>query len=206
MLRRGWTLGRPGRARPRTVEVADMRQVRLEVGNKKIGTALTWAYPEGKAHGLFWIPTYNLEVSGTDASGGKVSRSFEVFRFGVHCPTKSSSPTVVGLAKYQVHVIKAWLPHYSVHSAPSVEQGAWQVYGNFLIHDGPDDPKKEVYASIGCIEICNGPAGFDAFNDYLISLSGPTSSSRKAQLAEIGRARNLTITYLAATRPALKPY
>jgi hypothetical protein len=183
-----------------------MRRVELIVGNKAIGKAVTWAYPEGKGHGLFWIPTYNLEVSGVDISGIRIKRNFEVIRFGIYCPTKSSKPRVVGLANYQVHLIGAWLPHYSVHSAPSVEQGAWQVYGNFLIHDGPDDPRKEVYASIGCIEICGGPAGFDAFNDHLIALSGPKAADRKAQLAEIGRARNLTITYLNAVRPPLTKY
>ena len=112
---------------------------------------------------------------------------------------------MVGLADAQTHVIKAWLPHYSVHSARSLEIGAWQVYGNFLIHDGPDDPHNEVYASIGCIEICGMPRGFDAFNDFLISLSGPKSTQRADQLAEIGNARNLSIGYLKAKRPTVSP-
>lgn len=117
--------------------------------------------------------------------------------------TLKSPPTVVGLADFQVHVIKAWLPNYSVHSAVSLERGAWQVYGNFLIHDGPDNPKVQVYASIGCIEICNGPRGFDIFNDFLISLSGPTSTDRADQLVEIGRAKKMFIKYLKASRPPL---
>jgi hypothetical protein len=181
-----------------------MRTVKMTVGKKEVGRARTWAYPAGQAHGLFWIPTYTLTVSGTDGGGKKVEREFEVLRFGIHCPTRKSTPSVVGLAKEQTHVIKAWLPHYSVHSAPSLEQGAWQVYGNFLIHDGPDDTTNEVYATIGCVEICGAPKGFDVFNDFLIALSGPRSSDRKAQLAEIGRARNMSITYLKATRPPLE--
>jgi hypothetical protein len=180
-----------------------MRHVILTVGTKETGRARTWAYPEGSGHGLFWIPTYNLHAEGTDNSGNKRERDFPVIRFGIYCPTKASKPSVVGLAKDQVHVIKAWLPDYSVHSAPSLEQGAWQVYGNFLIHDGPDDPINEVYASIGCIEICGGPKGFDSFNDFLIDLSGPKASNRKDQLAEIGRARNISIKYLKALRPPL---
>ena len=180
-----------------------MRPVKMTVGSKEIGKAKTWAYPYGSAHGLFWIPTYELKVEGTNDAGKSEGRTFEVIRFGIHCPTRKSSPSVVGLAKDQRHVIKAWLPKYSVHSATSLEQGAWQVYGNFLIHDGPDDPTNEVYASIGCIEICDGPRGFDAFNDYLISLSGPRASDRSARLAEVGAAKNLSIEYLKAKRQPL---
>jgi hypothetical protein len=106
------------------------------------------------------------------------------------------------LAKHQTHVIKAWLPHYRVHSALSVENGAWQVYGNFLIHDGPDNPS-ELFATIGCIEIM-GKQGFMKFNDLIVSLSGPTEVNRPQQLAEIGRAHRISITYEAALRPAVK--
>lgn len=55
------------------------------------------------------------------------------------------------------------------------EAGAWQVYGNFLIHDGPDNKTDgaEPYATIGCIEVWGGPQGFVGFNSFLmISLSG----------------------------------
>ncbi len=86
-------------------------------------------------------------------------------------------------------------------SAPSVEDGAWQVYGNFLIHDGPDSAT-EIFATIGCIEIM-GPSGFVKFNELIINLSGPRATTRDAQLAEIGRAGNMIIRYDAAARPAL---
>lgn len=180
-----------------------MRKIKMVVGNVQLGKALTWAYPNGRTHGLYKIPTYRLTVSGTDDSGVSQKKDFEVFRFGVQCKSSSSSPRVVGLADQQTHIIKQWIPTYSVHSSPSLESGAWQVYDNFLIHDGPDDPMKEVYASIGCIEICNGPKGFDIFNDYIISLSGATSSGRDSKLIEIGRSRVLSITYMKATRPPL---
>lgn len=178
-----------------------MRKIKLVVGNKPIGKSLTWAYPYGKKYGVFTIPTYALTVSGKDGTGKSISKEFEVLRFGIKCE-KGGSPTVVGLADQQTHIIKAWLPNYSVHSASSVEKGAWQVHGNFLIHDGPDNPKKDIYASVGCIEICNGPAGFDTFNDLIISLSGTTKKGRDAQLAEIGQSKNMMITYMVATRPA----
>jgi hypothetical protein len=179
-----------------------MRPVKLIVGAKPIGFALTWAYPDGGGHGVFTIPTYEMTASGKDAAGKTVSYRFEVIRFGILCKA-GNSPRVVGLADFQTHTIKAWLPNYSVHSARSVERGAWQVHGNFLIHDGPDHPKTDVYASIGCIEVCGSPRGFDTFNDCLIGLAAPSAKDRSAQLAEMGASRQLEITYLQAKRPPL---
>lgn len=182
-----------------------MRPVKLLVGSKPIGTAVTWAYPDGGAE-TYIIPTYELTVSGKDHGGVSHQRKFEVIRFGVYQKGKRGQPTVVGLANHQIHIIKAWLPDYTVHSASSPEKGAWQVNENFLIHDGPDDPHRQVYASIGCIEICGGPNGFVDFNDYLIQLSGPKSTNRAEQLKEIGRARNISIEYEKASRPPLRRY
>jgi hypothetical protein len=179
-----------------------VRKINLSVGNKPIGTAITYPYPEDDGV-VYDIPTYELTVSGTDDAGAAQTRSFEVFRFGVHRPTAKSSAHVVGLASEQTHTIKAWLPKYTVHSADSKEIGAWQVYDGFLIHDGPDDPKTELYASIGCVEICNGPEGFVKFNDFIISLSGSTKKSRGDKLAEIGSSGKMVIHYAKAARPAL---
>jgi hypothetical protein len=182
-----------------------MRPVKLLVGSTPIGTAVTWAYPDGGAE-TYIIPTYELTASGKDRSGVLHQRKFEVIRFGVLQKGKRGQPTVVGLANHQIHIIKAWLPHYTVHSASSPEKGAWQVYENFLIHDGPDDTHRQVYASIGCIEICGGPNGFVDFNNYLIQLSKPKSTSRAEQLKEIGGARNISIEYEKASRPPLRRY
>jgi len=182
-----------------------MRPVKLLVGSTPIGTTVTWAYPDGGAE-TYIIPTYELTVSGKDRNGVSHQRKFEAIRFGIHQKGKRGKPTVVGLANHQTHIIKAWLPDYTVHSASSPEKGAWQVYEDFLIHDGPDDPHRQVYASIGCIEICGGPNGFVDFNDYLIQLSGPKASSRSEQLKEIGGAHNISIEYKKASRPSLRAY
>lgn len=179
-----------------------MRKVRLTVGGRQIGKAKTWAYPKGEQLGLFSIPTYRMLVSGTDDRGRAVQEQFEVLRFGVQCKDGKTA-TVVGLADTQTHGIKTWIPTYRVHSANSPENGGWQVYDNFLIHDGPDNAN-EVFASIGCVEVM-GPRGFVKFNDLLISLSGPTAATRDAKLVQIGNARNITISYEKAVRPALTP-
>jgi hypothetical protein len=94
------------------------------------------------------------------------------------------------------------LPQYRVHSAPSGEDGAWQVYGNFLIHDGPDHPG-EIFATIGCIEVM-GPRGFVKFNDLILRLAEPPGTHRDQQLVHVGQSGQLSITYAPAARPPLK--
>src|SRR5688500_14771074 len=99
-----------------------MKTINLIVGSKPIGKTLTWAYPYGQKFGAFIIPTYQFTVSGTDKTGKALTRQFEVLRFGIQCE-KGGSPTVVGLADQQTHIIKAWIPTYTVHSASSLEMG-----------------------------------------------------------------------------------
>ncbi len=178
-----------------------MRRVNISVGGVPTGEQRTWAYPNGQALGEFLIPIYKCIVSGYDDKGTPVRKPFDVLRFGVQCKDGKTAK-VVGLADYQTHVIKAWLPTYRVHSAVSIEDGAWQVYDNFLIHDGPDS-SKELFATIGCVEVM-GYRGFINFNDLIISLSGPKTTTRDQQLIEIGNARNISITYDKASRPPLK--
>ena len=187
-----------------------LRNIKINVGSKPIGTAVTWTYPNSDGE-LYEIPTYEMTVTGTDDAGNRIERNFEVLRFGVTRETSTSPAKVVGIANKQSHKIKNWLPNYSVHSSDAsadAESGAWQVYGNFLIHDGPDNPldDAEPYATIGCIEVCGGPQGFVQLNDLLISLSGSSKTTRQQKLAEIGSSGIITISYEAATRPPVKKF
>lgn len=175
----------------------------MRVGAIPVGEALTWAYPDGDSGAHYVIPTYNMTVEGVDRAGRRQTKEFEVLRFGLLQRAGAGAPTVVGLADRQTHIIKQWIPTYVVHSAGSKENGAWQVYDNFLIHDGPDDPTNEVFATIGCIEICNGPEGFVVFNDLLIELSQVDGADRDQKLATLGRSKKLQISYDAARRPML---
>lgn len=178
-----------------------MRSVTLTVGGTPHGEAKTWAYPHGASLGKFLIPTYELTVAGTDNSEKSVTEKFSVFRFGVQSEDGKTT-RVVGLAHHQMHIIQKWISTYRVHSASSTENGAWQVYGNFLIHDGPDNDT-ELFATIGCIEIM-GPQGFLKFNDLLISLMDPPGSNRDEELDAIGRSGQLKVVYEPAKYPALK--
>jgi hypothetical protein len=142
-------------------------------------------------------------MNGSDANGIGVFQEFPVFRFGIYCPD-GKRVSVVGLANHQTHTIKRWISTYIVHSATSKENGAWQVYGDFLIHDGPDNAS-EIFATIGCVEII-GPQGFTKFNDLLISMMDPPGANRDAQLTAIGSSGLLRITYEKAERPPLKKW
>lgn len=182
-----------------------LRRIMLTVGNVPIDKAKTWAYPAGDDK-YYEIPTYELTVKGTRGDGSTSSRVFEVLRFGVHLKKAQSNPSVVGLADEQSYTIRAWLPTYTVHSGDSAEFGAWQVHGEYLIHDGPDDPRSKTappLATAGCIEICGSPRGFDHFNDHLIELSGATQPTRAEKLLEVGKAGIIQITYKKAKRPPL---
>ncbi|MDR0563777.1 MAG: hypothetical protein LBG78_02415 [Azoarcus sp.] len=178
-----------------------MRTVDIWVSGMPIRESTTWAYPNGGHLGLFLVPVYQCTVTGVDDANRIVSERFDVLRFGVMCKDGRTA-SIVGLADRQTHVIKAWIGSYNVHSARSNENGAWQVYGNFLIHDGPDN-SSELFATVGCIEIM-GTQGFSRFNDLIIRLSGSKAKTRDAQLVEIGRAGTMRIKYDAAKRPPLK--
>lgn len=177
-----------------------LNTIRLVVGGKPWKRAQTFAYPVPDGR-IYSIPTYPLTVS-APASGMR-TEVFEVLRFGVHRTKRDPSPKIVGIAGYEVHTIKRWIPTYRVHSAQSRELGAWQVKGNYLIHDGPDSPTADLYATAGCIEICGGPQGFEAFNRYVALLAGSRKPHLGLMLDDIGRSGCMHITYEKAAPPPL---
>lgn len=180
-----------------------LRAIRLVVGGVPLNRALTWSYPHGDGQ-IYVIPTYRMIMIGTDVDKKPMSQTFEVLRFGVHRTTKNLQPRIVGIARAEGHTIKRWIPNYKVHSADSREDGAWQVHGNFLIHDGPDYPMRQLYATAGCIEVCGGPGGFVAFNRLVAQWSGSSRTSLSEMLAEVGSSGCLHIAYEQAARPELE--
>ena len=177
-----------------------LRRIHLTVAARTVGTAFTWSYPNSDG-AIYVIPTYELRVTGHDEYHRPVDRAFEVLRFGVHRTAARPEPHVVGISHHQSYVIHRWIPTYKVHSFPSREDGAWQVHGNYLIHDGPDDPKTQLYATAGCIEVCGGPNGFVAFNQFIVDLAGSQGKSFASQLREVGHSSCMTMDYLAAQPP-----
>lgn len=185
-----------------------LRKIKMTVGGAPGRMVKTFPYPVN--NGKFYeIPTYQISVSGKDDARTPIARQWECYRFGVYnndgsnTNHKSRGLFVAGMASKQKYTIYWFNPHYSVHSATSEEMGAWHVVSGFLIHDGPDDPMTQLYASIGCIEICGKPKGFDQFNKFILSISGSTKKA-PAALVEIGKAGIIEIEYEAAIRPPLK--
>lgn len=174
--------------------------VEITIGGEPIGSGITFPYPDGGPDELYEIPTYKMTVK---RIGEDAETTFEVYRFGVKGEKKTRK--VVGLSEAKPYIIKAWLPEYKVHSQASNEIGAWQVYDNFLIHDGPDnkDDESRPFASIGCIELC-GPGKFDEFNALLIRLCELESMERSRALNKIGGSGCLRIVYEKGERPPLK--
>ncbi|MBO7445735.1 MAG: hypothetical protein J6T86_04930 [Bacteroidales bacterium] len=182
-------------------EQSNIKEVKIVVSSEVTGRAKTWSYPYDDDN-FYEIPTYKLLLIGM-IGYQRIIHIYNVLRFGVTRKTATSPPYVCGLADKQRHIIKQWIPTYKVHSAASNEIGAWQVYGNFLIHDGPDNPLQECYATVGCIEIFGGPQGFDRFNDDIIIFSGIQGGTRSEQLVRIGKSGKLVIEYEKADRPPL---
>ena len=81
-----------------------------------------------------------------------------------------------------------------MHSTNSAENGAWIVYGNFLVHDGPDS-LNEAYGTAGCLEVV-GVNGFSKLNNAIRTLSGETDLHNVDAI----------IKYEAAKRPPLSAF
>jgi hypothetical protein len=194
-----------GSSREGAMAYRDIRPIKLKVWDTKVATAVTWSYPDSDGK-YYLIPTYKMTVDGKDDTGTHVTREFEVIRFGPNRHGTKGKVVMVGLQNFQTHTIKLYYAPYTVHSARSEEKGAWKVFGNFLIHDGPDDPMNEFYATAGCIEICGGPRGFDIFNDLLLSLSGSKKKTRLDKLRELGGSGKMVITYMKAEKPPIVEY
>ena len=76
----------------------------------------------------------------------------------------------------------------------------------FLIHDGADPSEGgPAYrsASNGCIKLL-GHNGFTKFNNFLISLSGSTKTTRSEQLLDISNANIIKLVVQSAVAPQLK--
>lgn len=152
--------------------------------------AYTWDYPHGEFTNHYKTPLYTLKVS-----NGIHTKVFQVIRFGPRY-VRGEGYSVAGLADLQTHGL-TWYPEYKLHSTDVAENGAWKVYGNFLIHDGPDttDPSRadSMIGTAGCLEVF-GYDGFSSFNKALRELGGVASNQNV----------DAKITYEKAVRPVIR--
>jgi hypothetical protein len=120
------------------------------------------SYP-GKTGQLYVVPLYKMVVAGKDRhTKESLQIEFNCIRFGVqYDQEKKVGPRVVGLAESQSHFL-TW------HKSPSLGW-VWQIYGNFLVHEGAKNPRKEAWGALGCIEI-TGPGKWNEFLGLLVYL------------------------------------
>jgi hypothetical protein len=127
-------------------------EVTITVTSKIIGRK--WALsPYNPTDGVigapeYLVPTYIMKVSG-------VSSHFKVIRFGIKRTNLNPPPKTricdVGLFKNNIYTA-TWIPTYTVHSGPGSVPGAWQIYKNFLIHEGSSNPS-DAWGTYGCVEV-----------------------------------------------------
>ncbi|MEL6586556.1 MAG: hypothetical protein AAFY65_02595 [Pseudomonadota bacterium] len=167
-----------------------LQPVVAHVKSKEVDWGVVRAYPHDNGH-TYKVPVYDMEVSGLGPSATAKTTVFKVIRFGVKQSSASDTPTVVGLKDKQVHIL----------SRVDYMEGSWQLYGNFLIHDGANNPQKSAWGQIGCIEVVGMMGGKDAwkvFEALVLSLSGAKTA------AKLGKSGKFSIKIDAvATRPPL---
>ena len=169
------------------IDPLGLEQVNLNISGTPTGNyALSWAYPDGNRSEYYYTPLYKLTVSSS-----RGSETFEGIRFGPR--NKNGNLSVSGLADEQTHNLQ-WYPGYGLHSTSVAEPGAWIVYDNFLVHDGPDD-FSQAFGTAGCVEV-TGANGFSRLNNAILRLSGETNL----------HGVDAIIKYEAATRPPLSAF
>lgn len=121
----------------------------------------------------YMVPTYKMKVSGS-------SIDFKVIRFGIKRTNITPSPKTricdVGLFNKNTYSA-VWIPTYKVHSGPGSIRGAWQLYNNFLLHEGSPDPS-DAWGTYGCIEVV-GKGEWSRFLNAVKKQSGASIASQK---------------------------
>lgn len=166
-----------------------MHKVFVTVTNTTNGIAKLTSYPYRPDSIKYEVPLYIVKVKGKDKSGKDVETKFKAIRFGVK-RTRDLAAHMVGLQDAQSYTL-SW------SYITTMREMAWRVYAGFFVHRGPSTPLAGTYGSIGCIEIC-GSGEWDKFNNLIKKLADCET------MMEVSSNRYVKITYMAATKPALK--
>lgn len=154
------------------------------VGNTPTGTAYVRGYPNDvrneKGLGVIYqVPTYELRVLGTDATGKAVSKNYTVIRYGVY--NNKNGPRVVGVNGGTYNL--TWGTMTQLGQALHID-GAGR--GSVWLHAGPVYMDRPIGA-IGCVEIC-GLGAWTNFRTFVNSLGSG----------------QMTITFMSAEAPPLQ--
>jgi hypothetical protein len=173
------------------------RRLLVIMTNQMVGTGLVAGYHPSKDipnAGTYKVPLYKMLLGTADGSSrahdGPV-HEFAAIRFAVS--VKHDPPAVVGLAQRQEHIL-SWATYMG---------GSWNLYGNFLIHEGAGSPQTEAWGSFGCLEV-TGPDGWSNFKKKVLELSfGADLATTVNPERAITAAKSFLCRVEAATRPAL---
>lgn len=109
-----------------------------------------------------------------------------------------------GLADERHSLILNYFPNYTVRNTATPEDGGFLIYGNFMIHDGPDLISNTMWGAAGCVEVM-GEMGFNRLKQFIYDLSGSNNTDIEKALVELVAEKKLYIIIEKAKRPSLIP-
>lgn len=160
-------------------------------------------------YNLYKVPVYRILVTGTDASGNKVSGDYRAPRFMPYYndPAKPSHHYKIkgwvnaGLSSTRRVVVSQYRRDYQVQNRYSPGTGAIVVHESFYIHAGPATLSDVGFGSAGCIEIIGN---FDIFKDAIVRMSGIAGLSLDDAITQLVKERKLVVEIQQARVPDIK--
>jgi len=117
--------------------------------------------------------------------------------------TIAESPIMSGLSDARKKPSQNYNQNYEIHNTYSPENGGFVIFGNFMVHDGPDDLIADYgWGGAGCIEVC-GSRAFADLKSLIYGLSGSNNSQDKG-LNDLVNSGLLIINIEQSTRPSIK--
>lgn len=149
----------------------------------------------GKA---YEVPIYKVRLTST--ARPKENRESSTLRF---TPTHVDGKLIMaGLADQQSYNSPSYNPEYSPHNSEGLDNGAFSLYGNFLLHGGPDTITSYGVGGMGCIEIVD----FEHFKWDIIYMAGrifPSDEPEKSLVFLCNKGR-IRIVIEKAVKPIIK--
>lgn len=146
------------------------------------------------------VPVYNVVLTSTKFPG--LESLFYALRFMPYKRTEQENIGMSGLADAQNYVLTTYDRKYSPHSVPGLDNGAFLIYGNFLVHAGPAEFTDYGMGGLGCIEVFNFPSFKEKIIDMCGDQSGEAVDDVLTRLAEDGY---IKLIIEAAVKPAVTP-